>query len=337
MARPDEGSIDFTYYFLPEHFTPLFYTPLYAQLTAPQRRRYNQLHACYSNEQIMFFEHTMAPHVLPALQRRPLPASLAASLDDFLAEEQHHTQMFWEINQRCFPYFYTTSAFYFLQIPWGISGLLAWAGQRPGLFACLLWVMLLEEERAVTMGREILRCSSTLEPHFVDVHRRHLRDEVGHVQWDEALLDTLWESLSWPLRYANAALSRWLLGKFFMVPKRSNMRVIVQLAQEFPELRPLLAQYQRALRALKDCPAWHGAYTPEQLSLKPLPGSMRTRKCMRSRTCCAVIVRERLRIWSTITSRILRCGKVILVFGPCEDVRQANGATALAQKPVAAR
>jgi len=33
----------------------------------------------------------------------------------------------------------------------------------------------------------------------------------------------------------------------------------------------------------------------------------------------------------------LRCGKVILAFGPCEDVRQANGATALAQKPVAAR
>src|SRR5215472_1904687 len=28
----------------------------------------------------------------------------------------------------------------------------------------------------------------------------------------------------------------------------------------------------------------------------------------------------------------LRCGKVILVFGPCEDVHQANDATALAQK-----
>src|SRR5262249_42755365 len=33
----------------------------------------------------------------------------------------------------------------------------------------------------------------------------------------------------------------------------------------------------------------------------------------------------------------LRCGKVILAFGPCEDVRQANGATALAPQPVAAR
>jgi NAD(P)-dependent dehydrogenase (short-subunit alcohol dehydrogenase family) len=33
----------------------------------------------------------------------------------------------------------------------------------------------------------------------------------------------------------------------------------------------------------------------------------------------------------------LRCGKVILAFGLCEDVRQANGATTLAQPPVAAR
>src|SRR5712691_1954370 len=33
----------------------------------------------------------------------------------------------------------------------------------------------------------------------------------------------------------------------------------------------------------------------------------------------------------------LRCGKVILVVGPCEDVDQANGATALAQRPVVAR
>jgi hypothetical protein len=33
----------------------------------------------------------------------------------------------------------------------------------------------------------------------------------------------------------------------------------------------------------------------------------------------------------------LRCGKVILVSGPCADVRQANAATALAQKEAAAR
>jgi RNase_H superfamily len=33
----------------------------------------------------------------------------------------------------------------------------------------------------------------------------------------------------------------------------------------------------------------------------------------------------------------LRCGKVILAFGPCANVRQANAATALAQQRVAAR
>ena len=33
----------------------------------------------------------------------------------------------------------------------------------------------------------------------------------------------------------------------------------------------------------------------------------------------------------------LRCGKVILVFGPCADVRQANGATDLGPQRAAAR
>jgi len=35
--------------------------------------------------------------------------------------------------------------------------------------------------------------------------------------------------------------------------------------------------------------------------------------------------------------RHFRCGKVILVFGPCEDVRQANAATTLVRKPAVAR
>src|SRR5207244_13492384 len=37
------------------------------------------------------------------------------------------------------------------------------------------------------------------------------------------------------------------------------------------------------------------------------------------------------------TRSVLRCGKVILVFGPCEDVRQANAATTLVRKPAVAR
>ena len=37
------------------------------------------------------------------------------------------------------------------------------------------------------------------------------------------------------------------------------------------------------------------------------------------------------------SSLTLRCGKVILASGPCEHVRPANGATALAQQLVAAR
>jgi hypothetical protein len=249
--------VDLLRYFIPEHFTPLFYTPLYAQLTEQQRLRYNQLHGCYTNEQIMFFEQTMAPNLLAALLRRPIAASLASNLRDFMAEEQRHTLMFRELNRRCFPHLYATHDFYFVQAPWGAANMLAWASRRPWVFACLVWIMLLEEERAVMLGREMLRCRTAVEPHFVALHRLHLADEIGHVQWDEALLDDIWQPSAPGVRKANAVLLRWLMGEFFVVPKRSNMRVVVQLTREFPALRPLLPQCRQALLALKDCDAWN--------------------------------------------------------------------------------
>lgn len=249
--------VDFTRYFVPESWTPLFYTPLYTQLTDQQRRRYNQLHGCYSNEQILFFETTIAPHVLTAVLRRPIAAALAAGMQDFLAEEQRHTCMFRALNRLCFPHLYAQRDFYFVQMPPGAAGMLAWASQRPWFFAFIPWIMLLQEERALMLGRDMLRHRSVLEPHFVALHRRHLADEIGHVQWDEALLDLLWQPAAGWLRRANAALLRWLLGEFFVIPKRSNLRVVVQLTREFPVLQPLLPQCRQALLALQESEAWH--------------------------------------------------------------------------------
>jgi hypothetical protein len=109
----------------------------------------------------------------------------------------------------------------------------------------------------VFFGREILRCKEDLEPHFVAVHRAHLADEIGHVQWDEEILDWLWPETAVLLRRANAGLLRWLIGEFFVTPKRSNMRVIEELSREFPELKPQLEKMRGQLLALHDHPGWN--------------------------------------------------------------------------------
>ena len=56
--------IDFSRRFIPDRLTPLYHTPVYAQLSDAQRLRYNQLHASYFNEQTIFFESAMAQHIL---------------------------------------------------------------------------------------------------------------------------------------------------------------------------------------------------------------------------------------------------------------------------------
>lgn len=262
--------VDYSKKFVPEGFTPLFYTPIYRELTDDQRRRYNQLHGCYCNEQIMFLEMAVARNVLGGLFLRKPSSPMALRLRSFLEEEKRHTIMLRELNRRCLPALYEKTDFYFLAVPGWLEILLSAATRRPFLFPFFVWLMLLEEERAVFFGREILRCKNDLEPHFVAVHRLHMADEVGHVQWDEEILDWLWPSAKPQVRKANAALLRWVIDEFFVTPKRANMRVVRELAREFPELDSRLGQIRRAFLALGSHREWNLALHSKTTAPKTL-------------------------------------------------------------------
>src|SRR6266850_2175709 len=97
------AAVDFSKLFLPEQFTPLFHTSAYANLSAEQRRRYNQLYALYFNEQIIFFETSLSESVLLPLADSRLPADLTVALREFMEEEQRHTRMFRALNEACAP------------------------------------------------------------------------------------------------------------------------------------------------------------------------------------------------------------------------------------------
>jgi hypothetical protein len=236
--------------FIPEELTPLFHTPSYGGLTESQRRRYNQLHALYFHEQIMFFETALGRGILEALLRRPWPERLAAGLRQFRDEERQHSEMFRRLNRRCAPHLYTDRDFHFLQVPAAWRAVSRWAVDHPLRFPLFFWLMLLQEERSMFYSRAYIKHRQSIEPQFVAAHRLHLADEVGHVRWDEELIDTLWRRAHPVLRRANAKLFAWLLDEFFGTPKRAQLRVIEELGRELPELRPRLPEMRRQLLAL---------------------------------------------------------------------------------------
>jgi hypothetical protein len=166
--------------FMPEELTPLSYTPVYCKLTPEQRLRYNHLHALYFNEQIMFFEVAVGCPVLEALLRQTWPGQPAEELRKFLEEERRHTEMFRRLNKRCAPQLYGAQDFFFIQASGIGAAALRATTRRPRLFPLFLWLMLLQEERSLFYAKEFIRQRQTVEPHFVEAHRAHLADEVGH-------------------------------------------------------------------------------------------------------------------------------------------------------------
>jgi hypothetical protein len=249
--------IDGSRLFIPEQFTPLYHTGVYAGLDPDQRRRYNQFYALYFNEQIIFFETSLAESVLLPLAESGIAPALASGLREFLDEEQRHTRMFRELNRACAPQWYAARDFYFIRVPAGYRRMLGWVARRVRYFPMILWLMLLQEERSLFYSRAIVRDRDEFEPNFVAVHRAHLQDEVGHVGWDEELLDELWERCRPVIRRMNAELFRWMLGEFFNTPKRGGLRVVTQLAQEFPALAPRGAELCRAVLDLGRSPTYH--------------------------------------------------------------------------------
>jgi len=236
--------------FIPAELTPLFHAAVYRELTEAERLRYNQLHALYFNEQIMFLETALGRPVLAALLRETWPERLAAGLRQFLDDEIRHTEMFRQLNRRCAPHLYQDRDHCFVRVPAVWAAVSRWAVSRPLSLPLFLWLMLLQEERALYYSRAYLRHPSPLEPAFVEAHRLHLADEARHVRWDEELLDALWLRTHPRLRTLNAKLFAWMLEELFGAPKRAQLRVLDELARELPELRGRLPEMRRQMLAL---------------------------------------------------------------------------------------
>lgn len=249
--------VDFGRHFIPEVLTPLYFTPLYRELDARHRLRYNQLQGLYFNEQIVFFETLIGAGLIQGLMRADWPADFKTQLQALWDDEVRHTEMFRRLNRRCAPELYDNTDSCFIRVPRPWMALLRSTTRHPRFFPLYLWLMLLMEERSLYYSGQFIRSKETLEPNFVAAYRAHLLDEASHVRCDQELLDRWWPDMPRAVRRFNARLFAWMVKEFFSAPRRGQMSVVHRLISEFPELQPRRAEIERQLLALAADDRYH--------------------------------------------------------------------------------
>ena len=254
---PQFASIAIDRLFVPEDFTQLYHTPLYAELNDAQQLRYNQLYGLRSNELFMLFEEGFTRRVIRRLrddcvQIDPL---LGECLSLMLEEEADHHRMFLDFNRRLLPDAYRDGRGHFARPNLIESTLLRLLTSRPVRWPFMLWLILLLEEFSTAFSRRLMASEDTdaLCADYVKLHRLHLLDEARHVALDVALLERFLPPLTRRRQALNGHLFRGLLREM-LAPKRSGIRVLRTLAAEYPELSARLPRMESAVRALPHDP-----------------------------------------------------------------------------------
>lgn len=243
--------------FVPESFTQLYHTPLYAELDDAQQLRYNQLYGLRSNELFMLFEEGFTRRVIWRLRDHcaSVDPLLGECLGLMLEEEADHHRMFLDFNRRVLPEAYHDGRGHFARPSLIESAVLRLLTCRPVRWPFMLWLILLLEEFSTAFSRLLIAHEQTdaLSADYVKLHRLHMLDEARHVALDVALLERFLPSLSIKHQALNGRIFRGLLREM-LAPKRSGIRVLRTLAAEYPELSALLPQMETAVRALPHDP-----------------------------------------------------------------------------------
>jgi len=251
--------IDASCPFVPEEYTQLYFTPLYATLSHAQRLHYNQLFALRINEYIMMLEADLIDRLLPQLLRHPRvrdDAALTLAVRTMQTEEHRHFAGFAALNRRCRPDLYPEgSDRYFSCLPWWTRAMFAAVGRLSSRHAFALWYLMAMEESAKSLAREMVlhpqtRTLGRLDAGFVRVHHEHLKDETRHLHVDAILIERCMDPRRQRL---NALLFKNMLAGVVR-PTRggSGVKVVRQLVRDRPELAPREPAMIAAVLALKD-------------------------------------------------------------------------------------
>jgi P-aminobenzoate N-oxygenase AurF len=254
--------VDSSLAFVPEDYTQLYFTPIYAALHREHRLRYNQLFALRINEYIMMLEADLVERLLTPLRRLPkiaADAALLAAIDTMIAEEHRHYGSFAALNRACRPDIYTPNRDrHFSRLPLWTKAMFWGAGILASRLAFSLWYLMAMEESSMALARDMARRPETetlgrLDPAFVSVHQEHMKDEARHLHIDGILIELCIAPVPRARRFLNAKLFRSLLAGVTR-PSRggSGVKVIRQLVRDMPELGWMEKDMINAVLDLKD-------------------------------------------------------------------------------------
>lgn len=249
--------------FVPEDYTQLYYTPVYASLSFEQRLRYNQLFGLRINEYIMMLEADLVERLLTPLLRLPRIAadvSLVQAMTTMIREEKLHFAAFAALNRACRPDLYPPGEDrLFSRLPCWTRAMFWTVGALAGHLSFALWYLMAMEESSMSLARDMGRRPETetlgsLDPAFVSVHREHMKDESRHLHIDGRMIDSCIAAAARTRRSFNAQLFQFMLHGITR-PTRSGSGVMVihQLVRDMPELAVREEEMIQAVLALKNC------------------------------------------------------------------------------------
>lgn len=252
--------IDRSRRYYPERLTPLYHTPVYAELGEVHRRRYNQLTGMYSNELIGFLETFVLRRTLDALLDRPggrLSPALADALRRFRDDEARHADQWKRLNRLSEPAWYREGDYRIFAAPRPLLAAAAFVAAHPIVFPLVFWIQLAQEERSMDISRRMAALPrGEIEPRYAAVYGAHLGDEVRHVQIDQHLIDQFFARRTRLVRGLNARVFRRVVASLFLAPSAATARIVRRLIAEFPELRYLERRMLAELGALRSSAAY---------------------------------------------------------------------------------
>jgi len=230
--------------------TPLYYTPSYELLNAEQQRRYNQLVALSTNELVGAFERALQPILRNLSINKRLPTNLRSLLPRFIEDETCHADIWWRLNRLAEPGWYAADPMHLVHLPPMVRILLRALVSHPSPFPVGLWTTLILEEHSMEITRRCTQCAVGIEPRFLAEYQLHAHDEARHIQIDWHMLELLLDRLSPAMLRLNIHLLQMIVSRFFLRPVNVAIRVLAQLAREFPELIQRMPKFQADLATL---------------------------------------------------------------------------------------
>ena len=188
---------------------------------------------------------------------RELPG-LQAAVRRFRDDERRHADIWHNLNRLSEPEWYASTNWRLLGIPRAALTAARLVARPPCRVPVVFWLQLVQEERSLDISRRCMRMSpQAMEPRYAAAYMAHLPDEARHVQIDRHLIDTFYRPRSLAVRRATALLFRGIVGTLLMTPVHSTARVVRALADEYPELAPLVPRMLGELASLPDNADYH--------------------------------------------------------------------------------